>query len=62
MSGGLPTGTKYLKWAPWNKEAEEERCPKCGSCDFFEGWTKEFKGKWVKVYRKICRECWNKWE
>jgi hypothetical protein len=72
MSGGLPLGTKYLSWAPWNLEEpeyDEIVCPKCGSANYFHAYTKKYfydaeknKGEWEKVRRKICRDCWNKFE
>jgi len=55
MSGGLPLGTKYLSWAPWNlkeEEVEKDRCPRCGEKKSF--WSERDKN-WV------CKNCWNKW-
>ena len=63
MSGGLPLGTKYLSWAPWNMDDkiihEKGECPYCGKFESFYAWTK-IKSKWEQKW--ICKNCWAKYD
>ena len=50
--------------APWNEPNptfDYGQCPRCESRDTFEAKTK-LKGKYVKVVRFVCRNCWKKFE